>query len=336
MLRTAMLSFAHVHANGYADQLAKHPEAEITCIWDDDPERGKAASERLGVPWSDDLDGVVGSADVDAVVVNAPTSQHPVVYKAALKAGKHIFTEKALTVATCESDEIVKLVNESGVKFMISLPSRTRSEILFIKSVLDRGLLGRITLMRARVAHMAALDKWFGGGSAWFADEELAGGGALFDLGCHTTDVMRWCMGKPKSVVAKVQNLIDAYPIDDNSVAVIEFESGALGILDTAWVHRAGPNPYEIYGTDGYLGYNTWPGGGMYLMSTQLQADGIKGTISPTELPAALPSPLEQWVSAILHGTAMTITVEDGRNLTELLDGIYASAREGKEVRFGA
>jgi predicted dehydrogenase len=334
MLRIAMLSFAHVHANGYADQVQKHAEAEITCLWDDDPERGKAASERYGVPWSDDLDGVLGRDDVDAVVVNAATSQHPLVCRAALRHGKHLFTEKALTVTTADADEIVRLVNESGVKFMISLPSRTRSEILFMKQVLNQGLLGRITLMRARVAHMAALDKWFSGGSAWFADEGLAGGGALFDLGCHTTDVMRWFMGKPRSVVAKVQNLLDAYPIDDNSAAIIEFESGALGILDTSWVHRAGPNPYEFYGTDGYMGYNTWPGGGLFVSSTKLQAEGIKGTISPTELPPALPSPLDQWIGAIRHGTEMTITVEDGRNLTELLEGIYTAAREGREVRF--
>ena len=333
MLKTAMLSFAHVHANGYADQLMKHPEAEITRIWDDDPDRGKAAQARYNVPWSDDIDAVLASDDVEAAVVNAETSKHPAVYKAALRHGKHLFTEKALTVATPEADEIVKLVNESGVKFMICLPSRTRSEILFMKQVLDKGYLGQITLMRARVAHSAALDKWFSGGSAWFADEALAGGGALFDLGCHTTDVMRWFMGKPKSVLAKVNNLVNAYPIDDNSAAVIEFESGALGVLDCGWVHRSGPNPYEIYGTDGYLGLGTSPAGGMFLQSTKLSADGIKGTISPTELPPALPHPMDQWISAILHGTEMTITVEDGRNLTEMLDAIYTSSREGREVK---
>ncbi len=335
MLRTAMLSFAHVHANGYADHIVKHEEAEIVAIWDDDPERGKAASDRYGVPLDADLQRVLSRDDVDAVVVNAATSQHTELFRAALAHGKHVFTEKALTVTTADADEIVRLAKQSGVQFMVSLPSRTRSEILFIKDVLDRGLLGKITLMRARVAHMAALDKWFGGGSAWFADAELAGGGALFDLGCHTTDVMRWFMGKPRSVMAKVNNFSGAYPIDDNSAAVIEFCSGALGILDTSWVHRAGPNPYELYGTDGYLGLSTWPGGGMYLTSTQLEAAGITGTISPGNLPAALPAPMDQWISAILHGTPSTICVEDGRNLTELLEAIYVSAREGKEVKLG-
>ena len=328
-LRIAMLNMAHVHANGYADYVVKHAEAELVCIWDDDAGRRKAASERYGVPVHDDINKAL--AEVDAVVINAPTSQHPPVMKAAIKAGKHVFTEKALTVATQDADEIVKLVKDSGIKFMISLPSRIRPEMQFMKDVLNKGLLGKITLMRARVAHSASLDHWFHDGSAWFADATLAGGGALFDLGCHTTDVMRWFMGKPKSFIAKLQNFSGAYPIDDNSAVVIEFESGALGILDTSWVHRAGPNPYEIYGTEGYMSLGAAPGSGLLLNSTQLKAGDIQGYISPTNLPKALPMPMDQWVSAILHGTPMHITVEDGRNLTEMLEGIYIAARAGKE-----
>jgi predicted dehydrogenase len=328
-LKVAMLSMAHVHAENYAKSVVEHPEAELTCIWDDDAGRRKAAAESFGVPVYEDMKKTL--AEVDAVVVDAPTSQHPEVIRAALKAGRHVFTEKALTVATRDADEIVALVKASGVKFMISLPSRTRPEILFMKEVLDKGLLGKITLMRARVAHCASLDSWFHDGSAWFADEKLAGGGALFDLGCHTTDVMRWCMGAPKSFISKLQNFSGAYPIDDNAVAVIEFRNGALGILDTSWVHRAGPNPYEIYGTEGYMSLGAAPGAGIILHSTKLQPEGIQGYISPTKLPDARPMPMNQWIGGILHGAPMYITVEDGRNLTEMLEGIYTASRTKKE-----
>ncbi len=334
MLRIAMLGFAHVHANGYARHVVQHPEAEIVAIWDDDEARGQTAAAQFQAPWDKDLDRVLGNLQVDAVVINAPTSQHPWLMKAAAAHGKHIFTEKALTITTAEADEVVKAVKKSGVKFMISLPNRTRPEILFMKQVLDKGWLGRITLMRARVAHSAALDHWFSGGSAWFADAVLAGGGALFDLGCHTVDVMRWFLGKPKSIVAKIQNLSGVYPIDDNSAAVVEFESGALGILDTAWVHRAGPNPIEVYGTEGAMGRNTGPDAGVWLTSTQLQPEGMAGWIRPAKLPDALPLPMDQWISAILHDTPMTITIEDGWNLTQLLEGMYKAAASGREVAF--
>lgn len=332
MLGICMLSFAHVHANGYAQRIVDHPDAELRCIWDDDPERGQAAAERFGVPWTADIEAALGRPDVDAAVVNSTTKDHPWVYKAALDHKKHLYTEKALTLSLADAEDVVAAVKRAGVKFMISLPQRTSPETLFMKQALDAGWLGQVTLMRARIAHSGGLDRWFKGGSAWFADADLAGGGAMFDLGCHIVDVMRWFMGQPKSVVAKINNLTGAYPIDDNSAVVVEFESGALGVLECSWAQRRGPRPWELYGTEGYVGKD--PFGGLILESTQLDPEGVQGLIRVGKLPPAEPHPMDQWLSAILHDTPMTITVEDGRNLTELMEGMYIASREGREYRF--
>ena len=306
MLRIAMLGFAHVHA--------------------------KAAAQ-YGVVYSPDLDEVLQRQDIDAVVVNAPTVQHPDILLAAVAADKHIFTEKALTITTADANVVTEAIQNSDIRFMISLPRRTWPETLFMKQALDAGWLGDITMMRARLAHSGALDRWFSGPSLWFGDASQAGGGALFDLGCHIVDIMRWFLGEPVSVIAKVQNFSGNYDIDDQTLAIVEFRNGALGILDCTWVHRAGPNPVEIYGTEGFVGYGG-QGEPMQVTSSRLQPDGIRGIIQPSVLPEALPSPMEQWVSAILHDTEMTITVEDGRNLTQLMDGIYEAAASKREVQF--
>lgn len=331
MLRVAMLSFAHVHADGYARQVLDHPESTISCIWDDDEARGRAAAEKFNVPYESDLTKTLSRDDVDGVVIDAPTNQHTEVLLAACEHRKHIFTEKALTISTADADRVVEAVRSSGVQCVVSLPSRTTPETLYMKKVIDDGLLGKITLMRARIAHSAALDNWFKGGSAWFGDATAAGGGALFDLGCHTVDVMRWFLGEPKSVIAKVQNFSGAYNIDDNSAIIVEFKSGALGILDTSWLQRVGPSPMEIYGTEGYIGRNAGIHTGIALASSKLD---VKGYVLPNDLPKPLPMPYQQWVAACLHGTAPTISVEDGRNLTELLEGTYISADSGKEHVF--
>jgi 1,5-anhydro-D-fructose reductase (1,5-anhydro-D-mannitol-forming) len=333
MVRVALLGMAHVHAGGYAQSVQRNPDATITCVWDDDPERGRPAAEQYGVPYVGDLQAAVAREDVDGVVVNAPTSQHPEVIGAALAARKHVFTEKALTIRTRDADELVQAVRRSGVKFMISLPSRTRPETLFMRKALDEGLLGNVTTMRARIAHSAALDGWFKGGSAWFGDAALAGGGSLFDLGCHTVDVMRWFLGEPESVTAMTTNFAKAYDIDDQCIALIRFKNGAIGILDVSWVHRAGPNTTEIYGTEGFVGAG-YPGLGLHLQSRKLPQGDFEGTVLPRNLPKPLPSPLEQWINAVARDEPMTITVEDGRNLTQLLEGIYESAGSGREVKF--
>jgi predicted dehydrogenase len=333
MVRVAMLSMAHVHAMGYAQQVQKNPDAEIACVWDDDPARGRPAARKLEVPFEDNLHEVLNDAGIDGVVVNAETSKHGDVILPAIEAGKHVFTEKALTIRTAESDTIGDAVRRSGIKFMISLPQRSNGETLLLKKLLDEGYLGQVTLMRARIAHSAALDRWFKDGSLWFGDAGLAGGGSLFDLGCHTVDVLRWFLGEPESVIATTSNLTGAYDIDDQCVAVITFKSGATGILDVSWVHRAGPNLWEIYGTEGFAGKGL-PGQAVQLQSRKAEVAGLTGTFSPGKIPEGLPSPLEQWISAVARDTPMHITVEDGRNLTQLLEGIYMSAREGKAVRF--
>lgn len=336
MLRIAMLSFAHVHARGYAAQILKHPEAEIVCVWDDMDSRGQAAAENLQLPYDSDLERVLGRDDVDAVVVNATTNRHREVLLAAARAGKHIFTEKALTVTLAEAEEVAREVKASGVKFMISLPSRTTPQTLYARRVLDEGWLGELTMMRARVAHSAALGKWFKDGTLWFGDAAQAGGGSLFDLGCHTVDIMRWFMGQPKSVVARVQNFSGAYDIDDQAVAVVEFTSGALGILDVSWVQQTGPNPFEIYGTKGFLGWDSRSGQVEIRGTDLIDSSHLNGSlqVSSGVLPQATPMPMEQWIAAILHDAEMAITIDDGRNLNEMLEGIYVSAREDRAYNF--
>src|ERR1041384_6218589 len=94
----ALLSFAHVHARGYADQIRDSPDCEAVAIWDDDTARGQAEADKRGLPFYEDLPSVLALPDVDAVVVNTPTSQHTEVLIAAAHAGKHIFTEKSLTI----------------------------------------------------------------------------------------------------------------------------------------------------------------------------------------------------------------------------------------------
>ena len=335
----AMLSFAHVHAGGYADQVASHPHAKLVAVWDEDIERGKAEASRRNLPFYADLNDVLALPEVQGVVVDAPTRLHPEVLTAAAKAGKHIFTEKALTITTAEATTVVQAIKEAGVCFMISLPSRTRPEILFAKKVLDEGLLGDVTEMRARIAHMAALDRWFQpgpnhSGSVWFGNEADAGGGAFFDLGCHRVDIMRWFLGEPTAAVARMNNFSGAYPIDDNMVAVVEFKNKALGILDVSWVHRSGPNALEIYGTEGFLSIDASPGPRIWLESRKLNGELVQGPVSPSKLPPALPSPMEQWIREIREGTPASITLQDGWNLTQMLEGCYTAARTGQAYRF--
>ena len=327
MVRVAKLSMAHVHAGGYARKINDNPETELVAVWDEEEYGGRNAAGQYEVPFYTDLDELLARDDVDAVAVDAITSDHPRVMIAAAEAGKHIFTEKALAIDVDGCDAIIAAVEKAGVKFMISLPSRCNPEILFAKKALGDGLLGDVTFGRGRIAHSAGLDKWFSGTSAWFADAERAGGGALFDLGCHRVDVIRWLMGEPKSAIAKINNFTGNYPIDDNSVSVVEFANKALGVIDVAWTHRSGPNLLELYGTEGSFVAGH---GEMHFQTSKLSDEEKAEYIA--NAPAAPPEPMQQWLNAILRDEPMTITIQDGRNLTELMQAFYMSSEQGVAI----
>jgi predicted dehydrogenase len=327
MIKVAKLSFAHVHAKGYANQIQQNPETELIAVWDEEEYGGRKAAEDYNIPFYANLDDILRLDDVDAVVVDAVTADHPKVLIAAAESGKHIFTEKVLAITVDECDAIIEAVEKAGVKFMISLPSRCNADLLLAKKVVDDGLLGDLTFGRGRVAHSAGLDKWFKGPSFWFTDAKRAGGGALFDLGCHRVDVIRWLMGEPKSAISKINNFTGNYPIDDNSVSVVEFTNKALGVIDVSWTHRSGPNMLELYGTEGSL---VMGHGDLHFETRRLSDEEKVAYIA--NRPESLPTPMQQWIDAIQRDEPMTISIADGRNLTELMQAFYMSAEQGREI----
>ena len=96
MINVAMLSKWHVHAEGYAREINDSGKAKVVAVWDEDESRGSEWAGRLGADFIADLDAILARADIDAVVCCTPTTAHHDVLIKAAKAGKHIFTEKAL------------------------------------------------------------------------------------------------------------------------------------------------------------------------------------------------------------------------------------------------
>lgn len=322
-----MLSEWHVHAKDYAREARRHPEMQITVVWDNDPERGQAFATTLGVPFESDLDVTLSRPDVDAVIVDTPTNLHKDVIIAAAKAGKHIFTEKVLAITLAEAREIATAVQESGVKFAISFPHRTLPHNLLAKKMIDEGLLGEVSLLRIRNAHAGAVLGWL---PPHFYDLEACGGGAMIDLGAHGMYLPLWLLGKPKGISATFTNLTDK-AVEDNAVAVLEYANGAIAINETGFVTPYSPFSLEIYGSEGSFLYGG-PEQKVQITSKHLITKDYEGWLKP-RLPQALPSAMTQWVDAILHEGTIHFTLDDAISLTEIMEGAYRSHKSGQKVQ---
>jgi len=323
MVRIAMLSKWHVHAEGYAEQVKKMEDAIITCVWDEDPDRGLAWAEQLGVDFEPDLFSLLARDDVDAVIVNAPTSDHARIMTAAANAGKHIFTEKAMAPTLAECKEISAAVLQNKVKFCISCPNLTTSLVLYAKQAIDDGLLGHVHYLRMRSAHDGALMGWLP--DYWY-DVEKTGGGAMMDLGCHPMYTASFLLGKPKRIASVFNTNYAPPPNDDNAVSVVEFENKAIAVLETSFISPWSANCFELLGTEGAV---ISVDGKVRMRSKHLLSEGW---IIPDRLPDPLPMPLRLWLDGIISGSPIPFDTERGEALTELLENAYRSHQEQRII----
>ncbi|MCL6573616.1 MAG: Gfo/Idh/MocA family oxidoreductase [Bacillus sp. (in: Bacteria)] len=328
MINVALLSRWHVHADDYARHAQESEHISIQVVWDEDAKLGEAWAKELGVHFEKDLQAVLALPSIDAVIVCTPTNQHREVLLSAVKNKKHIFTEKVLAFSVKECEEIYQLAKQQDVELMVSLPRLTEPAYLYAEKVVKEGGLGQLTTIRCRLAHNGAVagegqtQGWL---PARFFDEEQCGGGSLIDLGAHPIYLTNRLAGPVHALQARLQQT-NKLGVGDNAVVIIEYTSGALGVIETSFLSNGAPFQLELYGTQGTLLIEE----NQIRLKSNLRGNGE--WVQLEEMLASFPMPMDQWVSAIQTGTTPTITNEDVINLTRVNEAAALSHKEKRRI----
>lgn len=327
-MNVALLSKWHVHAVDYAREANENESISIKMVWDENSDRGAEWASELNVHFEPNLDDVLSNPEIDGVIVTTATNRHKDIIIAAANHGKHIFTEKVLAFTVEECKEIYRAVEVNNVQLMVNLPRLTESFYLYAQEAVDKGLLGDITYIRCRVAHNGSVPSkenpkgWL---PEHFYNKEECGGGALIDLGAHPIYLTNRLGGKVKAVTGKLNELYQL-GVDDNAVVMVEYESGAMGMIETGFLSFGSPQQLELYGTEGTLMIE---GQNVRIKSKHL---GTEDWVTPEKLPEPIHSAMEQWKEAIQNGKKPSITKEDVLNLTAINEAAAASNKEGRRV----
>jgi predicted dehydrogenase len=150
----------------------------------------------------------------------------------------------------------------------------------------------------------------------------------MMDLGAHPMYVARWIGGQPKRIVSAF-NYLTKHEVEDNAVSVIEFENGCLGVVETSFMSANSPFSLELSGTEGSLFVGGPDERNVKIKSIKLDN---KDWQTPAGLPPALPSPIQMWVDAILRNGNIPFGVEEGTQLTELMQHAYIASKEKRQV----
>jgi predicted dehydrogenase len=307
----------------------------VRVVYSRSPERGAAFRERWGVPESTtDLEAAIRHPETDVVVIGVPNFMHEEAVTIAADAGKAILCTKPLGRNADEAKRMLDTVERAGVfaGYLEDL-CYTPKTLKAIRSV-EAGAIGDVTWVRSRETHP-------GPHSAWFWDGRLTGGGAIVDLGCHCIEIIRNFVGKgnrPVEVLCHTDTLVHPIADEDNAVALIRFESGAIGQFEVSWTFRGGMDLRdEVAGTHGTIWLNHFLRTGFEMFT----AGGGEGYVAEkAETSAGWLFPVGDEVSelgyvdmftdmfrALDEGKQPRETFYDGYVVNAIMDACYRSAK---------
>ncbi len=216
MWRIGIMSFAHVHAGAYASALNALPHAELGAIWDDNARRGRRAAREFGAPFKQKLETFF-AADLDGVIVCSENVHHREHVEQAAAAGLWVLCEKPLAPAAADAQAMIRACRKAGVGLGVAFPCRFVPPIQQAQADLMAGTYGNV------LAVSATNHGSFPGG--WFADDALAGGGAVMDHTVHVADVLRWILGREFTrVYCEAGNQLHKKRIDTDDLGVLQLE----------------------------------------------------------------------------------------------------------------
>jgi predicted dehydrogenase len=233
------------------------------------PETAWEAGQEIGCNvWTTDYRELLARDDVDVVDVCVPNRLHEEIVIAAAEAGKHIYCEKPLAMNVDEGLRMVAAVAKAGVNTQMTFNFRYFPAITRAKQLMDRGLCGRVFSFRGRYHRASYINP--NKPLSWRLKKEIAGGGALFDLGSHILDLLAYLLGDFGSVQATMDTLIRERPlapgssetgevdVDDIALLHARTASGTLGTVEISRMGTGAANDlqFEIFGDKGAIRFS--------------------------------------------------------------------------------
>lgn len=279
------------------------------------------------------LEAMLDDADVDAIVLVTPTTIHAEQTIACLRAGKHVFVEKPLSldVASCEAVEAVAK-QYSDLVAMVGFVRRFDPSYAEAKAAIDQGRIGRPFLVRSQTC-----DK--NDASGFFVRFAESSGGLFMDCSVHDIDLARWMLGNPKATrvfasgTIAIHDGLKFFNDVDNGLAIVEFEDGQLAVL---YASRTMPHGHEttteVIGTRGTLQV----GMGAHLSRVQYRdAYGVSHRALPdffARFSDAFRLEMEAFVAACRGEQPPPLALSDATEATRIGQAITQSLRSGLPV----
>jgi predicted dehydrogenase len=352
-LRAGIIGAGFITVRGHVPGYRAAGGVEIIALCDLNEQRAQTVAQEIGIPHVyTDYREMLATEKLDIVSVCSPNAFHAQMTIDALTAGAHVLCEKPMALTYADACSMIDAARRSRRVLTVGFHNRYRPEMVAAKAIVGKGGLGEIYYVRASMLRRRGIP----GYGSWFTNKELAGGGALMDIGCHITDLALWLMGHPKptTVVGSIYAHFgprgkglgtwgsDHYPlgarfdVDDLATALVRFENGATLGIEASWAgHGTDGQRLQLFGTEGGIEYNDKLFGAESPLRF-FSEDGGELREEPIDVPkesrTAYESEVSDWVRRLREGQPPVTTPEEAAMAVMIIESVYRSAATGREV----
>ena len=325
--------------NHHAGILAKMTNVRVAVVCDIVEHRAQTLAGKLGCEFVLDYRGVMDK--VDAVFICTPPEVRVDVIAAAARAGKQIFCEKPIALNVAEADQIIRIVEPAGVKFMLGYVLRFTQPYKLLHDCFASGELGG--LVNCWTRRYMGMDPR----KTWHNWQDKSGGVAL-DFGSHDIDWLMWVGGTVKTVFAHAARVREGVQSDEHSQSMLVFGKGGMGCADVSWLEAVSESSIGVIGTAGSMSVDRagtvrrrmW-GSKEETVATQgsMSVDpqgklGARTAEGAIQAVAQETETIQQhFIRCIEQDVPPAVTAEQGRNVLEAVLAINESARTGRAVK---
>lgn len=343
MLKVGVIGCGSIAKQRHGYEYFHNPLVEVKGFFDRRPERVQALVDLYGGRVYPTIDEMIADPEIDAVSICVANALHAELTIKALKAGKHVLCEKPMAVTYADCQAMVAAAKESGKRLMIGQNQRLAPAHKKAKEILSSGQLGRVLTFNSTFGHkgpeMWSMDR---SANTWFFKKDSAVFGSMADLGIHKIDLMRYLIGDDIASVYSNMTVLDKkFPdgrpieVDDNSVEVITFKNGALGIVTTSWTHYGEEcNATMIYCEKGILKLYADPNFSLQIVHEDgtLEQHALDRLQTNEDAQQESSGVIDEFVGAVLEGRPSILDAEDVLKSMKAVFACLKSSEEGKAV----
>ena len=303
-------------------------------------------AEQYGIADSfTDYGEMLKKVQPDAVSVCTPNGSHAPATIAALRAGAHVIVEKPMAMNGREAQAMINAAKKGKRKLVIGFQYRFDPKTQFIKNAIDGGQVGKVMYGRIQALRRRGIPNW-----GVFGRKDLQGGGPLIDIGVHALEMTHYAMGSPRPVAAsgstftylgdKKSDVVSQWPnwdyknytVEDLAIGQIRFENGAILSIEASFAAHIEKNEWN-FTLMGEKGGASWDPPGLFR-----DDNGYMVNTEPNWLPSGpagdcFAAKMRNFVEHVLYDKPTLAPAEHGLMVQKMLDGIYASAEKGGEVK---